>query len=67
LKKKKIIHLVLVTSFNQLHGYQAIKGTYHAILQTTTCQLVFGRNMIHNIAFRTYFDQIEERKKDIKN
>jgi hypothetical protein len=30
----------------------AIRSTYHTTLQATPCQLVFGRDMIHNIAFR---------------
>jgi hypothetical protein len=30
----------------------ANRSTYHTILQTTPCQLVFGRDMINNIAFR---------------
>jgi hypothetical protein len=34
-----------------LHDYQAI-STYHTILQAAPCHLVFGRDMIHNIAFR---------------
>jgi hypothetical protein len=42
---KNIIHLI--TSFNQLHASQAIRSTYHTTLQTTPCQLVFGRDMIH--------------------
>jgi hypothetical protein len=54
----KIIHLI--TSFNQLHGYQAIRSTYHTTLQATPCQLVFGRDMIHN-------NQIQKRKQDIIN
>jgi ATP-dependent protease HslVU (ClpYQ) ATPase subunit len=29
----------------------AITNTYHTTLHTTQCQLVFGRDMIHNIAF----------------
>jgi hypothetical protein len=29
----------------------ANKSTYHTILQASPCQLVFGRDMIHNIAF----------------
>jgi hypothetical protein len=61
----KIIHLI--TSFNQLHGYQAIRGTYHITVQATPCQLVFGRDMIHNIAFRANWDQIQKRKQDIIN
>jgi hypothetical protein len=43
-----------MTSFNQLHGYQPIRSTYHTTLQATERQLVFGRGMIHNIAFRAY-------------
>jgi hypothetical protein len=30
----------------------AIRSTYHTTLQATACQLVFGRDMIHNITFR---------------
>jgi hypothetical protein len=50
----------LITSFNQLHGYLAIRSTYHTTLQATPCQLVFGRDMIHNIAFRANWDQIQK-------
>jgi hypothetical protein len=57
----------LISSFNQLHGYQAIRSTYHTTLQATPCQLVFGRDMIHNIAFRANWDQIQKRKQDIIN
>jgi hypothetical protein len=57
----------LITSFNQLHGYQAIEGTYDTTLQATPCQLVFGRDMIHNISFRANWDQIQKRKQDIVN
>jgi hypothetical protein len=62
---KKIIHLII--SFNQLHGNHAIRRTYHTTLQATPCQLVFGRDMIHNIAFRANRDQIQKqnRKQDI--
>jgi hypothetical protein len=42
----RITHLI--TSFNQLHGYQAIRSTYHTALQATPCQLVFGRDMMDN-------------------
>jgi hypothetical protein len=38
LKNKKII--LLITSFNQLHGYHAIESTYHITLQATPCQLM---------------------------
>jgi hypothetical protein len=59
----------LITSFNQLHGYHAIRSTYHTKLQATPCQLVFGRDMIHNIAFRANWDwiKIRKRKQDIIN
>jgi hypothetical protein len=36
-------------SFQQSTTAWAIRST---ILQTTSCQLMFGRDMIHNIAFR---------------
>jgi hypothetical protein len=55
----------LITSFNKLHGYQAIRSTYHTTLQSTPCQLVFGRDMIHNIAFRANWDRIQKRKQDV--
>jgi hypothetical protein len=45
----------------------AIRSTYHTTLQATPCQLVFGRDMIHNIAFRANWDQIQKRKQDIIN
>jgi transposase InsO family protein len=35
-----------------------IRSTYHTTLQATPCQLVFGRDMIHNIAFRANWDLI---------
>jgi hypothetical protein len=59
----KIIHLI--TTFNQLNGYHAIRSTYHTTLQATPCQLVFGRDMIHNIAFRLNWDPIQKRKQEI--
>jgi hypothetical protein len=34
----------------------AIRSTYHTTLQATPYQLVFGRDMIHNIAFRANWD-----------
>jgi hypothetical protein len=64
-KNKKIIHLI--TSFNQLYGYHAIRRTYPTTLQATPCPLVFGRDMIHNIAFRAIWDQIQKRKRGIIN
>jgi hypothetical protein len=43
----------------------AIRSTYHTILQTTPCQLVFGRDMIHNISFKANLNRIQERKQDL--
>jgi hypothetical protein len=59
----------LITSFNQLYGKQPIRSTYRTKKQATPCQLVFGfgRNMIHNIAFRENWDWIQKRKQDIIN
>jgi hypothetical protein len=34
----------------------AIRSTYHTTLQATPCQLVFDRDMIHNIAFKANWD-----------
>jgi hypothetical protein len=42
-----------------------IRSTYHTTLQATPCQLVFGRDMIHNIAFRANWDRIQKRNQDI--
>jgi hypothetical protein len=53
----------MISSFNQLHGNHAIRSSYHITLQATPCQLVFGRDMIHNIAFRANWDQAQKRKK----
>jgi hypothetical protein len=44
------------------HDHHAIRSTYHTTLQATPCQLVFGRDMIHNIAFRANWDRIQKRK-----
>jgi hypothetical protein len=49
------------------YGYQAIRSTYHTTLQATPCQLVCGRDMIHNIAFRENWDQVQKRKQGITN
>jgi hypothetical protein len=45
----------------------AVRSTYHTTPQETPCQHVFGRDMIHNIAFRENWDQIQKRKQDIIN
>jgi hypothetical protein len=34
----------------------AIRSTYHKTMRVTPCQLMFGRDMIHNIAFRANWD-----------
>jgi hypothetical protein len=57
----------MIDFFNQFYGYQAIRSTYCITLQATPCQLVFGRDMIHKIAFRENWDRIKKRKKDIIN
>jgi hypothetical protein len=36
-------------------------------VQATPCQLVFGRDIIHNIAFTANWDQIQKIKQDIIN
>jgi Integrase zinc binding domain len=45
----------------------AIRSTYHTTLQAAPCQLVFGRDMIHNNAFKVNWDQIQKRIQDIIN
>jgi transposase InsO family protein len=40
----------------------SIRSTYHKTLQATPCQLLFGRDMIHNIAFREIW--IEYKKEN---
>jgi hypothetical protein len=48
-----------------MHGNEAIRSNYHTTLQATACQLVFGEIVIHNIAFRANWDQLQKRKQDI--
>ena len=45
----------------------AIRSTYHTTQQATPCQLVFGRDMIHNIAFKANWNQIQKQKQDLIN
>jgi hypothetical protein len=45
----------------------SITNTYHTTMQTYPCQLVFGRDMICNIAFRDDWDWIQKRKEEIIN
>jgi hypothetical protein len=45
----------------------AIRSTYHKTMRVTPCQLMFGRDMIHNIAFRANWDGIQKRKQYIIN
>jgi hypothetical protein len=42
-----------------------IISTYHTILQAKPCQLVFSRDMIHNIAFKENWNRIQKRKQGI--
>jgi hypothetical protein len=44
---------------------KAIRSTYHTTLQETPCQLVFGRDMIHNISFRGNWDQIKKENRTL--
>jgi transposase InsO family protein len=44
----------------------AIRSTYHTTLQAMPCQLVFGRDMIHNIAFQANWYGIELKKENSK-
>jgi hypothetical protein len=34
-------------------------------MQATPCQLVIGRDMIHNIAFKKNWDQMQKTKQEI--
>jgi hypothetical protein len=45
----------------------AKRSTYHTTLQATPYQLVFGRDMIHNIAFKANWNRKQKRKQDITN
>jgi hypothetical protein len=45
----------------------AVRSTYHTTLQATPRQLVFGRDMIHNIALSANWDRIQNRKQEIIN
>ena len=44
-----------------------IRSTNDTPLQATPCQLVFGRDMIHNIVFKANWNQIQKKKQDIVN
>ena len=45
----------------------AIRSSYHTTLQATPCELVFGRDMIHNILCKANWNRIQKRKQDIIN
>ena len=49
---------------NYCRGYKEAPIT---TLQVTPCELVFGRDMIHNIAFKANWDRIQKQKQDIIN
>jgi hypothetical protein len=40
----------------------AIQSTYHTTLQATPCQLVFDRDMIHNIAFKAKINKSNKKE-----
>jgi hypothetical protein len=44
-----------------------IRNIYPAIAYATPCQVVFGRDMIHNIAFKENWNRIQKRKEDLIN
>jgi hypothetical protein len=46
---------------------RAISSTYHTTLQATPCQLVFGRDMIHNIVLKANWNRIQKGKQDLIN
>jgi hypothetical protein len=39
-----------------------IMSTFHTTLQAPPCQLVFGRDMIHDIRFQENWDRIKNKK-----
>ncbi len=43
----------------------AIRSTYHTTLQATPCQQVFGRDMIHNVAFKANWNGIQKGKQNL--
>ena len=45
----------------------AVRSTFHTTLHKSPGQLVFGRDMIHNIAFKANWNRIQKRKQDIIN
>jgi hypothetical protein len=45
----------------------AIRSTFHTTLQASPYQIVFGRDMIHNVAFKANWDSIRRRKQKLIN
>jgi hypothetical protein len=45
----------------------AIRSTYHTTLGATPGQLVFGRDMIHNVSYTASWDAIQKRKQTTIN
>ena len=41
----------------------AIRSTYHTTLQATPLQLVYSRDMIHNIEFKANWNRIQKENK----
>ena len=41
----------------------AIRSTYHTTLQATPCQLMFGRDMIHNAAIKANWDGVQNENR----
>jgi hypothetical protein len=58
-KTHSLLALKMIDPAIKLHGYHAIRSTYHKTLQAAACQFMFGRDMIHNFAFRLNRDKIQ--------
>ena len=44
-----------------------IRSTFHTTLQDSPCQLVFGRDIINNVAFKANQDQRRRHKQQLIN
>jgi hypothetical protein len=48
-----------------MHGYKAIRSTFHEAFQTEPHQLVIGRDIIQNIALKENWDKNNESKRTL--
>jgi hypothetical protein len=65
-QKNKMI-IPLMTSNNQIDGYQTIRRTYHTTLKTTPQQLDFSKDLIKNISLKENGDKIQKNNGATKN